>query len=87
MESNVRPKTIIGEDVEITGSIKSESNIQLDGKLNGDMTCAGEATIGNTSVIKGNLTVECVTDLHSLPVPQAELVLILQQQQVNIFQQ
>jgi cytoskeletal protein CcmA (bactofilin family) len=61
MESNDRPKTIIGEDVEITGSIKSESNIQLDGKLNGDMTCAGSATIGNTSVIKGNLTVECVT--------------------------
>ena len=61
MESNDRPKTIIGEDVEITGSIKSESNIQLDGKLNGDITCAGSATIGNTSVIKGNLSVECVT--------------------------
>ncbi len=55
------PKTIIGEDVEITGSIKSESGIQLDGKLNGDLTCAGSATIGNTSVIKGNLSVECVT--------------------------
>lgn len=61
MESHDRPKTIIGEDVEITGSIKSENSIQLDGKLNGDLTCGGSATIGNTSVIKGNLSVECVT--------------------------
>ena len=54
-------KTIIADDIEIVGSIKSASNIQIDGKLNGDLTCAGAATIGNTSVIKGNLAVECVT--------------------------
>jgi cytoskeletal protein CcmA (bactofilin family) len=53
-------KTVIGEDVEISGNVKCESNIQLNGKLNGDLTCAAQATIGNTSAVKGNMTVETV---------------------------
>jgi cytoskeletal protein CcmA (bactofilin family) len=53
--------TIIGEDVEITGSIKCENNIQIDGKLNGDLICNTTATIGNTASVKGNLTVETIT--------------------------
>ena len=54
-------KTIIGEDVEISGNVKCESNIQLNGKLNGDLTCAGQALIGNTSAVKGNMSVETVS--------------------------
>ncbi len=53
-------KTIIGEDVEITGNVKCESGIQLNGKLNGDLTCGGLATIGDTSSVKGNLTIETI---------------------------
>jgi cytoskeletal protein CcmA (bactofilin family) len=54
-------KTVIGEDVEISGNIKCESNIQFNGKLNGDLTCGGQALIGNTSTVKGNLSIETVS--------------------------
>ncbi|MBC8453425.1 polymer-forming cytoskeletal protein [PVC group bacterium] len=60
MEGTERVKTIIGEDVEITGGVKCESSIQIDGKLNGDLTCNGTATIGGSSAIKGNLSGEMV---------------------------
>ncbi len=59
--NETQTKTIIGEDVEITGNIKCESNIQIDGKLNGDLTCNGNAIIGNASTVKGNLSVETIT--------------------------
>jgi len=59
---NTEPaKTIIGEDVEITGNVKCESNIQLNGKLNGDLTCGAQAMIGDTSAVKGNLSIETVS--------------------------
>ena len=35
MDTNATAKTIIAEDVEITGSIKTSSPIRIDGKLNG----------------------------------------------------
>ncbi len=54
-------RTTIGEDVEITGNIKSESGIQLNGKLNGDLTCAGMAQIGATASVKGNMSIDTVS--------------------------
>jgi len=54
-------RTTIGEDVEITGNIKCESGIQINGKLNGDLTCAGIAQIGAACSIKGNLSVDTVS--------------------------
>ena len=47
MEDNDTAKTVIAEDVEITGTIKCENNIRIDGKLNGDLNCIGDAMIGN----------------------------------------
>jgi cytoskeletal protein CcmA (bactofilin family) len=61
MEDNTSAKTVIAEDIEIVGSIKCASNIQLDGKLNGDLACAGNAIVGNTANIKGNIAVNCAT--------------------------
>lgn len=54
-------KTVIGEDVEITGNVKCESNIQINGKLNGDLNCGGQVMIGNASAIKGNMIIETVS--------------------------
>ncbi|MBT3191643.1 MAG: polymer-forming cytoskeletal protein [Verrucomicrobia bacterium] len=54
-------KTVIGEDVEISGNVKCENDIKLNGKLNGDLTCGSQAMIGNTSAVKGNMTVETVS--------------------------
>lgn len=59
--NNTDTKTIIAEDVEITGSIKCASSIQLDGKLNGDINCAGNATLGASANVKGNITVDSIT--------------------------
>jgi cytoskeletal protein CcmA (bactofilin family) len=54
-------KTVIAEDVEITGSIKCASNIQVDGKLNGDVTCNGNVIVGQTAVVKGNVNANSTT--------------------------
>ena len=66
MEDHETAKTIIAEDVEVTGTIKCASNIQIDGKLNGDLNCVGNALIGNTATIKGNISVDCVTVLGQI---------------------
>ncbi len=54
-------QSVIGPDVEISGNIKSESDIQLHGKLNGDLTCGGLADIGTSSVVKGNVQTETIS--------------------------
>ena len=61
MQENETPKTVIAEDIEIVGSIKSTSHIRLDGKLNGDLSCSGNAVIGNAANVKGNITVDSVS--------------------------
>jgi len=58
MEGSERVKTAIAEDVEIVGSIKSTSDIHIAGKLSGDLTCQGQATIGETASIKGNIAAD-----------------------------
>lgn len=64
MKSDTR--TIIAEDVEITGTIKCASDIQIDGKLNGDLTCGNNAVVGATANIKGSLTVESISVLGTV---------------------
>ncbi|MBN1557245.1 MAG: polymer-forming cytoskeletal protein [Lentisphaerae bacterium] len=59
--ANTQNMTVIGEDVEIVGSVKCSSSIQIDGKLNGDLTCSGKAVIGSGANIKGNLNVDAVS--------------------------
>jgi len=66
MDGQEAPKTIIAEDIEIQGTIKSASNIQLDGKLNGDLTCGGNAVIGANANIKGNISVESISLLGTV---------------------
>jgi len=61
MEGGEAMKTVIGEDVEVVGSVKCSSSIQIDGKLNGDLTCKGSAIVGPSANMKGNLNVESVT--------------------------
>ena len=61
MEADKVAKTIIAEDIEITGNIKCASHIQFDGKLNGDLNCTGAAMLGKTAIIKGNISAESVS--------------------------
>lgn len=59
-------QSVIGPDVEITGNVKCESHIQLNGKLNGDLTCGGLASIGKECNIKGNVQTESIALSGSL---------------------
>ena len=53
-------QSVIGPDVEITGNVKCGANIQLNGKLNGDLNCGGLASIGSECTIKGNVQTESI---------------------------
>jgi cytoskeletal protein CcmA (bactofilin family) len=55
------PQSVIAADVEITGTIASTGSVRLDGKLDGELNCAGDAVIGKSAVVKGNLAVNAVT--------------------------
>ncbi|MFT5240406.1 MAG: cytoskeletal protein CcmA (bactofilin family) [Candidatus Promineifilaceae bacterium] len=56
MEEQKSAKTIIGDDVEITGTINSTSDVQFAGTLNGDLNCSGHAVITKSATIKGNVS-------------------------------
>lgn len=49
--------SIICSDMNITGSIRSEGALQIDGKVDGDVS-AGDVTIGSTGVIIGEIKAE-----------------------------
>lgn len=55
-----KSQAVIPADTEVEGQIKTAANIQIDGKLNGDLSCAGDAVIGNSASINGNMTVNSV---------------------------
>jgi cytoskeletal protein CcmA (bactofilin family) len=61
MDGKSEIKTVIAEDVEVTGTIKCTSDIQIDGKLNGDLACSGNAVIGPSAVIKGTVAVDSIS--------------------------
>ena len=54
-------QTVIASDVQITGTLKSSGSVRMDGKLEGDLVCTGDVTIGRSAVIKGNLQVNTVS--------------------------
>lgn len=58
MDNNATtPQSVIAAEAEITGTIKTSGSIRLDGKLEGELNCGGDAVIGKSATIKGNLTV------------------------------
>jgi cytoskeletal protein CcmA (bactofilin family) len=56
-------KTIIADDVEITGSIKCAGGVKMSGKLNGDLTCAGDVLVEKGAAIKGNVAAASIVVL------------------------
>lgn len=53
-------RTIIADDVEINGSIKCAGGIKLAGKVNGDVTTAGDVAVEKGAAIKGNVVAASV---------------------------
>lgn len=61
MSNGQASQTVIASDVQIIGTIKSSGSVRIEGKLEGDLVCAADATIGRSAVIKGNLQVSTVS--------------------------
>ena len=59
--SNENHESVIGSDVEIIGTIKSSGTVRLDGKLEGELQCGGNAILGKTAQVKGNVTATSVS--------------------------
>ena len=50
-----RAQSTISRGVEITGTIKSDGAVHIDGKIDGEILCQGKVTIGESAQIKGNI--------------------------------
>ena len=57
MDNNEVPQSVISNEVEITGTIKGSGSLRIDGKLEGELHCTGDAIIGKSAQIKGNIVV------------------------------
>ncbi|MBM3544436.1 MAG: polymer-forming cytoskeletal protein [Alphaproteobacteria bacterium] len=51
--------SIIGEDLSITGNVRSKGELQIDGEIQGDINC-GSLLLGETSQVIGGLIAEDV---------------------------
>jgi len=47
--------TVICNDTEINGTIKSSSTIRIEGKIEGDIYCENEVFLGESCRLKGNI--------------------------------
>lgn len=56
-------KTLIADDVEITGSMKCSGGVKMAGKLNGDLSCAGDVLVEKGAAIKGNVAAASIVVL------------------------
>jgi len=54
-------QSVITSEVEIKGTIKSSGSVHIDGKLEGDLICEGDASIGKSASIKGTVTAVSVS--------------------------
>lgn len=52
--------SVIGKDMEITGTITCDGSVRIDGKLDGELLCAGDVAVGKTAEIKGNINTNSV---------------------------
>lgn len=55
-EVNTQVINLIGKGTIITGDIKSEGDIRIDGELNGNISSNGRVVIGDTGKVTGEVT-------------------------------
>jgi cytoskeletal protein CcmA (bactofilin family) len=61
MTNGQNSQSIITSDVEIKGSIKSAGSVQIDARLEGDLNCTGDTTVGHSANIKGSIVANSVS--------------------------
>ncbi len=54
-ETNTQAINLIGKGTVITGDIKSEGDIRIDGELKGNITCTGRVVVGDTGKVTGEI--------------------------------
>ena len=54
-------ETIIGKGTTITGNLQSMGNIRIDGTVDGGVTASGDAVIGASGSVKGDVKAESLT--------------------------
>ncbi len=59
--SNGTQQSILTNEVEVKGTIKSSGSVRMDGKLEGDLVCQGDATLGKGATQKGTVNANSVT--------------------------
>jgi len=52
--------TLIGEGTSFEGKIKSEAGIRVEGRMEGDIDCEGDVTIGENGVARSNIKARAV---------------------------
>ncbi|MFO7867948.1 MAG: polymer-forming cytoskeletal protein [Bacteroidales bacterium] len=57
-DSNTISTNMITNGTKITGDITCDSDIRLEGELEGNLTAKGKVVIGNSGVVKGEITCE-----------------------------
>lgn len=53
--------TYLAEDCDVKGSMVSNGNLRIDGRIEGTLTVAGDLIIGQTAVLKANIEAQTVT--------------------------
>jgi len=48
--------TVVGENVRVTGKLQTSSNIQINGKVKGEISSEGSVIVGKTATIEGPVT-------------------------------
>jgi len=57
---NGNQMSVIGRDVVIVGTVTSKGSVQLDGQLEGTLTCGGDAALGPEATMKGDISATSV---------------------------
>lgn len=60
MQSSNSVVNLIGRDTEIIGSLKSESDIRVDGKIQGKVSSKGKIVIGKSAVQEGDISCDII---------------------------
>lgn len=55
MAESAALQSALSPEAEITGTLKTSGSIKIDGKLDGELHCGGEAIVGKGATVKGNI--------------------------------
>ncbi|MBI2568495.1 MAG: polymer-forming cytoskeletal protein [Candidatus Schekmanbacteria bacterium] len=64
--TGARGQSIIQKGLMITGEIKGEGDVRIEGEMDGDIVIQGSCTVAESGVVKGNVSGESVQVAGSL---------------------